>query len=107
MESRFTNTSNRADKFSKDKCCVYIDMKLGINLMGLFIFVDFGIFIYNLVNEIYDKDDVKSNLYPILYGICHAGMLPALYLFCMYWSKPNSIKRRKRLVTACLWVNIT
>ena len=39
-----------ANLYKRDKFCVCIDMKLGVNLIGAFIYFDFALSIYNTIS---------------------------------------------------------
>lgn len=75
-------------------------MRIGVHLIGIFIIVDIGQFIYN-ISKMLAYPPLDNN-FAIIYGVLHLGMLVAIGQFIVYWIN-DKYETRKRLPTACLW----
>ena len=92
--------------YRRDKCCVCIDMRKGVTLIGIFIYIDFIIFTVNTILQIFDTK-VPGVLFPMIYGIAHIGMLFSMMMYFNFWRGKDTFVARSKLSRACLWVVIT
>ena len=82
-----------AQLYLRNKFCICIEMKLGINLIGIFIYLDFLMFVINTTTQILDEK-VKNNWFPGIYAIAHLGMIMAMAKYYIYWRSEDSFKNR-------------
>ena len=75
-------------------------------LIGLFIYFDFCLFLYNTISQYLDHK-IENNWFPALYAIAHVGMLFSMLIYLKYWLSNDTFKDRNQLPRACLWIVIT
>ena len=88
----------------RHRCCCCISMKNGINLIGIYVLIDFGKIIWDLIRR--GKIESLGTVYIIIQGVSNFFMVPAFIMFIRYWCNDN-ISSRVMLTRACLYIIIT
>ena len=91
-------------KVRTHRCCCCISMRRGINLIGVFVLLDF----LKMIIDLYRRDQAPQlgDVFIAMSAISNLFMIPAFLMFIRYWCNDN-LFNRKLLTRACLLIIIT